>query len=84
MVTAKDGAPDPRIATATVTVSIIDIEDEVPSFGKPTYEALVPENIPDYFIIEVKVVYPNPIILLNLLSIFLRLMILILSKKSLM
>lgn len=56
MVTAKDGAPDPRIATATVSIEVIDVEDELPIFNKPKYEATVPENMPDYFVAEVKVI----------------------------
>ncbi|XP_044262144.1 cadherin-99C [Tribolium madens] len=54
VVTAKDGAPDPRLATATVSISVIDIEDEVPIFTKSLYEVVVPENIPDYFVTDVK------------------------------
>ena len=55
MVTAKDGAPDPRIATATVSVAVIDVEDELPVFSRATYEISVPENVPDYFVTDVKV-----------------------------
>lgn len=55
VVTAKDGALDPRIATATVTVNVLDIEDEVPVFTREEYEASVPENVPDYFVTDVMV-----------------------------
>jgi hypothetical protein len=55
VVTAKDGAPDPRIATATVTVEIVDVDDEVPIFHLTSYEAQVPENVPDYMVTQVKV-----------------------------
>lgn len=55
MVTAKDGAPDPRIATATVTVEIVDVDDEMPIFHLTSYEAQVPENVPDYMVTQVKV-----------------------------
>lgn len=55
MVTAKDGAPDPRIGTASVTVLINDIEDEMPIFHKTLYEAKVPENAPDYLVAQVHV-----------------------------
>lgn len=55
VVTAKDGATDPRIATATVTVNVLDIEDELPIFHIATYEAKVPENVPDYVVTQVKV-----------------------------
>ncbi|KAK6626827.1 hypothetical protein RUM44_009304 [Polyplax serrata] len=54
VVTAKDGAPDPRLATATVTVQVQDIEDEVPTFSILQYKSRVPENVPGYMIIRVK------------------------------
>lgn len=53
--TAKDGAPDPRIGTASVTVSVNDIEDEIPIFHKTVYEAKVPENAPDFLVTQVHV-----------------------------
>lgn len=55
MVTAKDGAPDPRIGTASVTVSVKDVEDEIPLFHKTLYEAKVPENSPDFLVTQVHV-----------------------------
>ena len=55
VVTAKDGAPDPRIATATVTVEVVDVDDELPIFHLTSYEAQVPENMPDYMVTQVKV-----------------------------
>ncbi|XKL62751.1 hypothetical protein PGB90_002584 [Kerria lacca] len=59
VVTAKDGATDPRIATATVTVNVLDIEDELPIFHIATYEAKVPENVPDYVVTQVKADDPD-------------------------
>lgn len=53
--TARDGAPDPRLATATVSVKVIDVEDEVPIFHQSSYEARVKENVPDYMVIQVVV-----------------------------
>ncbi|XP_006563686.2 cadherin-99C isoform X2 [Apis mellifera] len=53
VVTARDGAPDYRLATATVTVKVIDVEDEVPVFHQSSYEARVKENIPDYTVLQV-------------------------------
>ncbi|XP_046585956.1 cadherin-99C isoform X1 [Neodiprion lecontei] len=53
VVTARDGAPDPRLATATVTVRVIDVEDEVPIFHQSSYEARVKENVPDYMVTQV-------------------------------
>lgn len=55
VVTAHDGAPDPRIATASVTVHVTDIEDEWPIFHLTTYEANVPENVADYVVTQVMV-----------------------------
>jgi protocadherin-15 len=54
-VTARDGAPDPRLATATVTVHLKDADDEVPVFEQTTYKAVVPENMPDLMVTQVKV-----------------------------
>lgn len=53
--TARDGAPDYRLATATVTVKVVDVEDEVPVFHQSSYEARVKENVPDYNVIQVTV-----------------------------
>ncbi|XP_012288920.1 cadherin-99C [Orussus abietinus] len=53
VVTARDGAPEPRLATATVTVKVLDIEDEVPVFHQSSYEARVKENVPDYMVTQV-------------------------------
>ncbi|KAK9736572.1 Cadherin domain [Popillia japonica] len=61
VVTAKDGALDPRIATATVTVNVLDIEDEVPVFTREEYEASVPENVPDYFVTDVMAIDPDTV-----------------------
>ena len=53
--TARDGAPDPRLATATVTVHVLDTQDEIPIVHIVNYEAKVPENVPDYVVTQVKV-----------------------------
>lgn len=55
MVTARDGAPDPRIGTASVTIFVNDIEDEIPIFHKTLYETKVPENSPDFLVTQVHV-----------------------------
>lgn len=59
VVTAKDGATDPRLATATVTVKVTDIEDELPIFHVPMYEVKVPENVPGFEVMQVKVNLKN-------------------------
>ncbi|XP_043259907.1 cadherin-99C isoform X1 [Colletes gigas] len=53
VVTARDGAPDYRLATATVTVKVVDVEDEIPVFHQSSYEARVKENMPDYTVVQV-------------------------------
>ena len=55
VVTARDGAADPRIATATATVFVTDTEDEPPVFREPLYEVTVPENQPYADVIRVQV-----------------------------
>ncbi|XP_063243672.1 cadherin-99C isoform X2 [Bacillus rossius redtenbacheri] len=59
VVTAKDGAPDARLSTATVTVQVLDVEDELPVFHLPSYEALVPENTPGYIVTQVQADDPD-------------------------
>ncbi|XP_014256144.1 cadherin-99C isoform X2 [Cimex lectularius] len=59
VVTAMDGAPDPRIATATVTIHVLDTEDELPIFHNPLYKAEVPENMPNYTVTQVKADDPD-------------------------
>ncbi|XP_066251478.1 cadherin-99C isoform X2 [Euwallacea similis] len=61
VVTAKDGALDPRIATATVAVEVEDVEDELPVFRDDKYEALVPENMADHFVTSVEAYDPDTI-----------------------
>lgn len=55
VVTAKDGAPEPRLGTATVTVQVQDIPDEVPFFKKTSYRISIPENVPDLLVTQVTV-----------------------------
>lgn len=59
VVTAKDGAPDSRLGTASVTVSVLDVQDEVPTFVESLIEVRVPENIPDLVIATVKAHDPD-------------------------
>ena len=55
VVTATDGGQEPRLATASVTVHVQDLDDELPMFRQTLYEAVVPENMPDFMVIQVKV-----------------------------
>ncbi|XP_042232357.1 cadherin-99C-like [Homarus americanus] len=59
VVTAKDGAPDPRLSTATVTVLVSDMGDEPPVFSQQVYEATVPENLPDALLTTVVATDPD-------------------------
>lgn len=61
VVTARDGAPDPRLATATVTVEVMDVEDEVPVFKQHTYDVHVPENVPDHVVTQVRAEDPDTV-----------------------
>ncbi|XP_049532008.1 cadherin-99C [Anopheles darlingi] len=59
VVTAKDGAPEPRLGTASVTVKVRDIPDEVPRFMESTVEVRIPENIPDTAVTTVRAFDPD-------------------------
>uniref|UniRef100_W4VRE0 Putative auditory receptor cell stereocilium organization n=1 Tax=Corethrella appendiculata TaxID=1370023 RepID=W4VRE0_9DIPT len=59
VVTAQDGAPEPRLGTASVTVKVKDIPDEVPKFAENLLEVKVPENVPDLLIGMVKAIDPD-------------------------
>lgn len=61
VVTAKDGAPDARLGTASVTVKVLDIPDEVPRFALAQIEVKVPENVPDHLVATVKAIDPDTI-----------------------
>ncbi|XP_055849047.1 cadherin-99C isoform X1 [Episyrphus balteatus] len=61
VVTAKDGAPDARLGTASVTVLVRDIPDEVPKFTDSRVDVRVPENVPDLLIATVQAVDPDTV-----------------------
>lgn len=61
MITAKDGAAEPRIGTTMVTVRVNDIPDEVPKFIDNQIEVKVPENIPNYHLATVKASDPDTV-----------------------
>ena len=44
IVEAADGAIDRRSSTVTVTIQVLDVEDNVPVFVRTLYEVSVPEN----------------------------------------
>lgn len=53
--TARDGGDEPRVATATATVMVLDLSDEAPKFSQAKYVADVPENSIDYVVSQVQV-----------------------------
>ena len=61
VVTAKDGAPDARLGTASVTVQVMDVPDEMPKFIETEVRVKVPENIPDHQLTTVKAFDPDTI-----------------------
>ncbi|KAJ0177892.1 hypothetical protein K1T71_006765 [Dendrolimus kikuchii] len=61
VVTAMDGAVDKRLGTASVTVQVQDVADEVPLFQTPLYTVHVPENVPNYPVVKVQAEDPDTI-----------------------
>lgn len=59
VVTAKDQAEHPRIGTATVTMSVLDTQDERPVFERRVYEGSVPENERNFKVLQVKANDPD-------------------------
>ncbi|XP_045856706.1 protocadherin gamma-A7 isoform X9 [Meles meles] len=46
LLTASDGGDPPRSQTAHIQVTVVDVNDHVPVFSLPQYQATVPENVP--------------------------------------
>lgn len=46
VVEASDGAVDPRRTTLTISIQVMDIDDNSPVFSQQTYVVSVPENSP--------------------------------------
>lgn len=59
VVTARDAGAEPRLATATATVIVIDVADENPKMVQTKYQANVPENAIDVFVVQVQVTSHN-------------------------
>ncbi|XP_059218267.1 cadherin-99C [Stomoxys calcitrans] len=59
VVTAKDGAPDARLGTASVTVQVRDLPDEVPKFTDTRIDVRIPENEPDLPVATVQAFDPD-------------------------
>lgn len=55
VVTARDNSPNPRIATATMTIAVEDIPDTEPVFNRFTYEVNIPENVRNTKVTRVEV-----------------------------
>lgn len=61
MITAKDGASEPRIGTTMVTVIVNDLPDERPQFTDTSIDVKVPENIPNFHLATVKAYDPDTV-----------------------
>lgn len=72
MVTAQDGASDPRLSTATVTVLVTDTGDEPPIFTQQVYQATVKENVPDTPLVTVAATDPDTVPAVSLLFLYCR------------
>ncbi|XP_030369787.1 cadherin-99C [Scaptodrosophila lebanonensis] len=59
VVTAKDGAPDARLGTASVTVLVRDLPDEVPRFSDARIVVRIPENEPNFLVATVQANDPD-------------------------
>ncbi|XP_036380424.1 protocadherin alpha-8-like isoform X3 [Megalops cyprinoides] len=46
LLTAVDGGKPPRSGTLQITVNVVDVNDNAPTFSKPLYKSRVYENIP--------------------------------------
>ncbi|XP_062859536.1 protocadherin-15b [Trichomycterus rosablanca] len=51
VVEAWDAAPDPRRTSASVSITVLDINDNSPVFSRPSYDVILPENSPAGMII---------------------------------
>lgn len=51
LVEARDGAKDPRRAAMTLSVTVLDVDDNSPVFSQPAYHVTLPENSPAGLII---------------------------------
>uniref|UniRef100_A0A671RKX4 Protocadherin-15 n=1 Tax=Sinocyclocheilus anshuiensis TaxID=1608454 RepID=A0A671RKX4_9TELE len=46
VVQASDGAKDPRRTTVTLSIKVLDVDDNSPAFSQPAYHITLPENSP--------------------------------------
>ncbi|XP_074596173.1 cadherin 99C isoform X2 [Brevipalpus obovatus] len=61
VVTAKDRAPDARLSTVTVTVQVIDLQDELPYFSQPVYNVMIQENHSNRQLVQVVAIDPDTV-----------------------
>ncbi|KAI8045501.1 cadherin-99C isoform X1 [Drosophila gunungcola] len=61
VVTAKDGAPDARLGTASVTVMVLDLPDEVPKFSDARIDVHIPENEENFLVATVQAFDPDSV-----------------------
>uniref|UniRef100_A0A3Q3RC81 Protocadherin-15 n=1 Tax=Monopterus albus TaxID=43700 RepID=A0A3Q3RC81_MONAL len=60
IVEACDGAVDPRRSRITLSVTVLDVDDNSPIFTQQTYNVNIPENTPkDTIILQLKAIDPD-------------------------
>ncbi|XP_052466883.1 protocadherin-15-like [Carassius gibelio] len=60
VVQASDGAKDPRRTTVTLSIKVLDVDDNSPAFSQPAYHVTLPENSPvDMIILNVSALDPD-------------------------
>lgn len=59
VVTAQDRSPNARLSTASVTVQVVDAQDELPYFDKREIKATINENAENVEVIKVQAIDPD-------------------------
>ncbi len=60
VVQASDGAKDPRRTTVTLSIKVLDVDDNSPAFFQPAYHVTLPENSPvGMIILNISVSYTH-------------------------
>uniref|UniRef100_A0A9J8BPR0 Protocadherin-15 n=1 Tax=Cyprinus carpio carpio TaxID=630221 RepID=A0A9J8BPR0_CYPCA len=60
VVQASDGGKDPRRTTVTLSIKVLDVDDNSPAFSQPAYHITLPENSPvGMIILNISCFWPN-------------------------
>ncbi|XP_073684941.1 protocadherin-15b [Garra rufa] len=60
VVQASDGAKDPRRTSVTLSIKVLDVDDNSPTFSQPAYHVTLPENSPvGMIILNISAVDPD-------------------------